>query len=344
LPLTCADWLPVLQLHLKEPLFTPRHVERLRSLARRLPGDGQGVLEARLAPGSSAPIDLSLRLLDDRQAHEMAERLPPSHLQEFLRRWSRREEPLVPVRAVWLEFDLDREPEGIPAPVVCAKLPPGLDRCWLTGSLIPALHGMPLSARQLEHVHRCLDELPASASLLYVFSLRSRGGEAVRLEVFGMEPAGIPGYLRRVAPEGIAVALEAALLFEGVERIHLSFDIAEEILPRVGIEGSFPRLPPREPRWAELFDRLVKRGLCSAGKRDAALAWPGYDSFWTAPSAWPLAAGVRRVCARGLSHVKIVCRPGAEPEAKVYLAFEPLERSGAGAVASSPARRSVSST
>jgi len=266
----------------------------------------------------------------------MAERLPPSHIQSFLSRWP----PLV--SAVWLEFDLDREPQGVPAPVICAKLPRPVDPPWLTDTLLPALHGQPLSPEQRKLVHQALEEIPAPARLLYAFSLRSRGHDAVRLEIFGMEPARILDYLGRVAPARVPDAAEIAPLFEGVERIHLSFDVASEILPRIGIEGSFSRLPPREPRWPDLFERLVERGLCSPEKQDAALAWSGYDSFWTAPAAWPLdKTGIGTVCARSLSHVKAVCRPGREPEAKVYLAFGPLERSGAGAPASSPANRSA---
>ena len=134
-------------------------------------------------------------------------------------------------------------------------------------------------------------------------------------------------------------------LFAGVERIHLSFDIGSEILPRTGLEGSFSRLPRREPRWKDLFDRLVDRGLCAPEKRDAALAWPGYDSFWTAPEGWPvsprLAAGF---FVRNLSHVKGRLPSRSEPEAKVYLMFGTLDHSGAAGAAISPARRSASST
>ncbi len=58
-------------------------------------------------------------------------------------------------------------------------------------------------------------------------------------------------------------------------------------------------------------------------KREAALAWPGWDSFWTAPDRWPVeAVGAEGYCVRYLSHVKVVCRPDREPEAKVYLAVE----------------------
>ena len=166
-----------------------------------------------------------------------------------------------------------------------------------------------------------------------------------QLEIFGLEPAGIPGYIRSILPERVPAIEEVVPLFEGVERLHLSFDVTDEILPRIGIEGSFPRQPSRDPRWRAFFERLVRRGLCSPGKRDAALAWPGYDTFWTAPDRWPISElGPRGVCLRTLSHLKVVSAPDREPEAKAYLTFGPPDRSSEGATASSAASRSAFST
>ena len=82
---------------------------------------------------------------------------------------------------------------------------------------------------------------------LYVFGLLSRPGNPVRMEIYGRtRPARCPPAPR--GPHTIPALAEIAPLFEGIERPHFSFDIATEILPRVGLEGSFPR--QREPRWA----------------------------------------------------------------------------------------------
>jgi hypothetical protein len=340
--LTSADWLEALAPRLTEPLFTSAAVERLRPLAAILPGECQATLETRLAP-DAATVDLSLRLRTADEARALAARFPSSR--DFLSRWAAG--ALAPVRSVWLEIDLDREPAGglPPAPVVCAKLPGDADPGWLTGTLLPVLLGHPLPTGQRARVLSCLGALPPPASLLYVFSLRARGSEAVRLEIYGLEPAGILDYLRDIAPGAVPTAAAALPLFEAVERLHLSFEVTGEILPRLGIEGSFPRQPPREPRWAAFFERLVQRGLCSPGKRDAALSWPGYDTFWTAPGRWPVAAlGPRGVCLRALSHLKIVCAPDREPEAKAYLMLGPPDLSSEGITASSVASRSDFST
>lgn len=340
MPLTAADWLAVLAPKLTEPLFDPEAVRHLHRLAWALPGECQGTLEVRLA-ADDVQVDLSLRLRTADQARAVVARLP-SPIGAILSRWSEPAGSLASVRFIWLEFDLDRAPAAeLPVPVLCAKLPRDADPGWLTGSLLPEFQGGPLAGGQRDLILACLGALPDSARLLYVFSLRARGSDAVRLEIFGMEPSQILDYLQSVASGMVPAVAEITPLFEGVERLHLSLDVAEEVLPRIGIEGSFPRQPRREPRWQELFGRLELRGLCSSGKREAALAWPGYDSFWTAPERWPVAEiGPRGFCIRALSHVKVVCRPDCEPEAKVYLVFGPLD----GAPASSPASRSAFST
>lgn len=327
------DWLAVVRPHLTAPLFAARGIARLGSVARELPGDGLAALEVRLGPGAG-PIDLSIRRLPASPAPPLAslappppEWLSPPHLRAFLSRWLSPGDPFAPLLALWLEFDLDPESRGVPPAVPSVKLPPDAEIAWLTDVLLPALHGAPLAPAQRRTIHRCHAALAAPGhpgSILYVFSLRARGGDAVRLELFGLGPEEILRYLETVAPAALPTVSAAVPLFVGAGTVHLSFDVGGggEILPRIGVEGSFPRLPAREPRWLDLLDRMVAHGLCLAEKRDALLAWPGYDTVWTAPGRWPAAtAGVRGFCARSLSHVKVVCRPEAAPEAKAYLTF-----------------------
>jgi hypothetical protein len=352
LGLTCAHWLRVSQRHLARPLCSPRALDRLFALGARLPGDCQAVLELHLGANGET-VDLSVRLERPGQARSMAEQPLPAHLRSFLSRWSGAKGPFSSIPCVWLEFDLDRSAEEVlPTPSVCARLPQGVDLDWVIGSLLPALHGARLSAAQARLMRRCHGEIPEEGSLLYVFSLLSRPGNPVRMELFGLEPACALAYLGRVAPHAAPALAEVAPIFEGIDRPHLSFDLGQEILPRVGLEGSFAR--QREPRWAEIFARLAARGLCTPAERDAILAWPGYDTFWTAAADWPLEhAGGRGFCVRSLSHVKVVTQPGWAPEAKVYLLVTYLADRAAAAsgrdqgvvedegVASSPARRSV---
>ncbi len=334
-----AGWLQVARRLLVPPLCGAPALERLLALGAHLPGTCQGVLEFHLGADRAA-VDLSIRVETPEQARQVAELPLPAHLSSFLKRWCHRDGGLASIPCVWLEFDLDSGPQGFRAPSVCVRLPRNVDLEWLLETLLPALHGERLAPIRSDLVRRCHGEIPDEGSLLYVFSLLSRQGNPVRLELYGLDPGAAAAYLSRVAPHTASTLAGIAPLFAGVDRPHLSFDIGgREVLPRIGLEGSFAH--QRDPRWADLFDRLAARGLCTPAEREAILAWPGSDTFWTAAADWPLAgAGPRGFCVRALSHVKVAARAGEAPEAKVYLLISYVEDG----VASSAARRSALST
>lgn len=292
--------------------------------AHDLPADCLSILEVRLAP-DEPEVDLSIRLVRPDQAHQLARQIPfPWPHLEFLARWAEQEPEREQIPAIWLEFDFDQDRDRLHLPLLCAQLGSEITPLWVTNSLLPALQGRPLTIAQREHVLLCVGAVSPPARLLYAFSLLSRPGGAVRLEILGLGPAETRDYLARVAPHTLPTLAEIAPFLEGAENRHLSFDIDEvgTIQSRIGLEGAFSRQPPREPRWAELLARWVELGLCSPEKRDAVLAWPGQDSYWNAPDRWPAEGGIGGRFVRFLSHVKVVGQPGRRPEAKAYLGFE----------------------
>lgn len=319
------QWIPVIRPHLAESLVDHLALQRLRPIARGFPGDVLAVLEVSLNAGT-AVADFSVRLTTPSQARSLAEENLLPHQRGFLRRWSRQSPDFADVASVWLEFDLGREPQGQPAPIVCVRLRQGFDYGWLANELFPALQGRPLSPSQDHLIRNCLAELPAGLTVLYAFSLRPRPGDAVRLELYGKDLTVMLEYLASVGPPGSVQRVKDLIhLVEDGDRFHLSFDLAEEVAPRIGIECGFERQPQREPRWAELFDRLVANGLCASEKRDAVLRWPGYDTLWTAADRWPQEA-TGDYCVRGLSHVKLTSEPVRGVEAKAYLVLQSLSK------------------
>lgn len=327
-----VSWLDVVQPHLSRELVLETTLGPLTALARRCAAADLVVLEARLGPGSHQPVDLSFRL-DPASARTLAGLVEPESLRSLLRSWGEVEPTLERVPALWLEFDLDDPLSDVLSPSVCAKLGGPFEADWLEEVLLPRLQGEPLSPAQRDRVRVCCEAIPPPADLLYAFCMLPRPGRPIRLEIYGLDSGATLGYLERVAPGVVPQVREPATLFEGVERPHLSLDlIGGEISPRIGIEGSFARQPQWEPRWRELFDRLAAAGLCSEAKAEAALGWPGWDSFWTALERWPVQrVGAKGYCVRYLSHVKVVCRPDCLPEAKVYLALGWIESGEAGA-------------
>jgi hypothetical protein len=323
LALSFADWLRVAEPHLRPPLFEPEALAHLLPFAERLPGDALGILEVRLA-GENPALDLSLRLENAAQARAVAREAHAPHVRRFLERFAGRDgeaadSPWRRLPAAWAEFDQLPDLTFRPDPVLIARLPSDPDLRWVIGTLLPALRGRPLRPAQQRAVERCCDAIPEGAGLLYLFDLGARGQEAVRLELYGLGADRIPAYLERIAPPDVRDTEDLLPLFCDVDRVHLSFDVDDEVLPRIGIEGSFRHNPRREPRWGELLGRSPRAA--------AALAWTGQDSLWTAPAAWPVrwAGGGGRL-ARGMSHFKVAVEPGGL-DRKAYLSLVELGRS-----------------
>ena len=116
-----------------------------------------------------------------------------------------------------------------------------------------------------------------------------------------------------------------------VDYVCLDIDVGETVHRKIGLECYFDGIkqPRTEPRWSLFLDSLVRDGLCTADKRDALLAFPGYVDENAEGIPWPRALrrasqlfGGRSLSTfiRSLKHVKIVYQPGEGLEAKAYLA------------------------
>ncbi|MDP9121772.1 MAG: hypothetical protein M3O15_10475, partial [Acidobacteriota bacterium] len=138
MPPSLAAWLAVAQPHLPDVLADATALQWLRELAGQLPGECLGALEVRLAPETST-VDLAVHLTRAVSARQLAERFPGGPLRQFLISWAAA--CLAPVPSLWLEFDLDRRPVGLPLPGLCAQLGERVPLSWLGGTLLPSMRG-----------------------------------------------------------------------------------------------------------------------------------------------------------------------------------------------------------
>lgn len=318
-PPTLATHLSAVESRLPTVLVSPSALARLSTVAQRLPADVLTALEIRL--GEDDVVDLSVRFTEPSHARELAQRLPPSTAQNFLRLWSDAPWRCVRVPSLWLEIDLRQDPGGtLPLPNLCARLKAPVDVSWLVDTLMPQMQGRPLTAAQADLTAWVLDRLPSDAFLMYVFSMLPRKFRPLRLELYGLSTEQASVLIHEVAPF-TASQVDAGLpLLEDVDRLHLSFDVAPNgVLPRIGVEGSYRRLPHCDTRWRRLVDRLVDRGLCTPEKGTALFRWPGWDRK---------ARGKEGFLVRVLSHLKLVMVPDRPTEAKAYLLLKHLDRGG----------------
>lgn len=251
-------------------------------------------------------------------------------LRAFARRWSDVRSSIGQgVSLVFLEFDSPFGSDEPPA--LFARLDPTASaiadgwRRWgpLVREVVETVTGAPLAAAVEESLTQAVLCLPPGAHIADCATFTSRGDGAVRL--FLLVPThGVGAYLRAIGWPGSAARVEALVARHcvGIKRVPLHVDVADRVLPRIGIElgpdnptaGPSSDLDPRGPMagWQRTLDSLVADGWCDLEKRRAALRWPGRRAV-PCGGRWPA------VLHRRISHVKLVIDPEDDVRAKVYL-------------------------
>jgi hypothetical protein len=269
---------------------------------------------------------------------------------DFAVQWADPSSPLYRgVYNVWLEFDVDGAPPVIPIPsVFFAPQPsdqegargvayePNLDgKITTIETVIQLLSGSELAPRKLEMLSDCFRALSSDEHVFQVGLMLSRGADVLRLCITINSVERAVEYLAGVGWPGSEADVFGVLepIAHLVDRVYLDIDVGETVHRKIGLECSFGGIkqPRTEPRWSLFLDSLVRDGLCTADKRDALLAYPGYVDENAEGIPWPRALrrasqlfGGRSLSTfiRSLKHVKIIYQPGEGLEAKAYLAVK----------------------
>ncbi len=284
---------------------------------RRLGGGGGGVdCAMNLTPDGA-------RMLAGRHAVPPPPELregPWRRLADFYRAWGDTRRPAyVDAPSTWLEFDTERGAEapnllfGYWPRAAAAERPVG----WLLDEIIPMLLARPVSPGLRASIERCFAAAPEGTDDFQVGLMFTRPVQAVRICLFDLPREGVAAYLKDVGWSGDAGGLEAWVdeLAPFADIVGLHLDVGEAVYPHIGVEpafsaGCWTRQPHREPRWAGQFDVLGRRGLVTPEERQALLDWVGHQRIADERGDYLLM--------RGLSHLKVVLRPGGPPLAKAY--------------------------
>lgn len=236
------------------------------------------------------------------------------------------------VRHLWLELDLDAPAASgappVPPPSVFLALEDDATAGMGAEALLDALAillaplapgGMDADTRR--RLRGVLEHRPPGAAVPYAGIMLSRPRQAVRLYLSRVDARAVPGLLDRVGwPEDHArdaagvLAEVAAGETPPLGMLHL--DVLEgALLPRLGLEYTLERKPQVRGEIVErgFLDRLVACGLCRPERRDALLAWPGYEVRTLRHELW------RSWLIRRVNCIKLVHEPDREAQAKAYL-------------------------
>lgn len=343
-----ADMLEVVLPALSPALATPEAATRLRAQARLLAPVACAGFECRLR-ADSPQVDLSQCIRRDEgdppilAAHlarmasaGIADDPSWARLGEFCAEWMAPSSPLhAGIHNIWLEFDLDGEASGAPAPSIFLSFVPAPWRETLanTERALSLLFGEPLSSPLRENVARCFAACPNVSSVSQIGAMLSRKDEALRVCVQRLAADQILPYLLEIGWPGPKDGLETLMARLGAfsgDITLLDMDVGAGVHPQIGVEYGFGAEPEGKPRWAAFLDALAQQGLCAPEKRAGLLAWPGYTRPTGSPLPWPdflIAESLLQppdrfsMIQRKLNHVKITLRPQRPPEAKGYLQF-----------------------
>jgi hypothetical protein len=334
--------------HAAAELVSAAARERVVWVAGRIPAalTRAAYLECRLRPGPGGdPVDLIFRV-----EREGAEILAGQHpgvdagrllgcgpawraVGELCRAWVQGDPAQWgAVRALWLELDLDAPavPGGppVPPPSVFVAFDDALTPEMGTDALLALVERVlePLSPGCMEgdtraRVRGVLDRRPAGAAVPYVGVMLSRARPAVRVYLSRLAGRVVPGLLHELGwPDDQGAEAERvmeALRGLGAPEVGaLHLDVLEgALLPRLGVEYTFERRSQMRGRLEEraFLDRLTEAGLCEPERRDALLAWPGYELVRLRHELWT------SILARRVNCVKLVHEPDREPQMKAYL-------------------------
>jgi hypothetical protein len=250
-----------------------------------------------------------------------------------------------------LEFDLVEGEQEVPPPNVFLAARSGIsadspmDRrreerswAWLFDAALPVLRGR-LARSQRDTLGLCFHSLPSGSRAFQVGVMLARPMEALRVSILGLGYDRLSGYLESIGWPADLQELDdqVAPLLERAESVIVDIDVADCVMPSIGIEcflgeenparGTGSGAPQMEDRWSRFLEPLVRRGLCTPERRQALLDWP-LTAVESRARAWPahlrdasrfLGADLESSLVRAINHVKLSWRPDRPLQAKAYL-------------------------
>lgn len=230
--------------------------------------------------------------------------------------------PLPP--PIWLELDAAGDDDAPAVFTAAAPDPAAAVEGWdVTGTVEEILHRVTGAAVPVELIARVAHVVASGLDVRQVGCFTGRPLAGVRLFCAAPEPARLPVVLAGAGWRGAAAAVAdwVHVATRCADNFHIGLDVAEAgVSPDIGLEFTLADAaqPHQDPRWGELLDLLVDRGLCRPAKRTAVLALG---------CAYEARLPHLRRYRQGLHHIKVSVGQAGRAAAKAY--FGAYEVTGA---------------
>lgn len=357
---TLENYLQVVVPHLSPELVSSEALSHIQPIARIFPPSSEGLFECRLGADNSK-VDFSVLATNlDGSHNSFGEVNSVVNLPDIISTnpiWKRIQDfcsfcyqpkSLLSRSAenVWLEFDLDEQPEELPIPSLFLGLKEfnletnsreisqiNHEQLETITTALKILFEHDVSPLIEKNLGICVNSLPSGSQILYIGAMFSRQLDAVRVNIGGIPVEMLEDYLTQIGWTYSVKPLKEIikLLANFTDAIILNLDIGTSIFPKIGLECLLENKSSRlEPKWRLLLDFLVEQRLCIPEKRDAVLNWSGCSHDKSYPELWSkelskvssfLGSKWYSICFRNLNHIKIIYHPDGNLEAKGYLAF-----------------------
>ncbi|MFB2919726.1 prenyltransferase/squalene oxidase repeat-containing protein [Aerosakkonema funiforme] len=345
-----ADYLQIIVTALPSEIATPSVLARIQKLASFLAPIPRAGFEIRLK-NNNKQVDLQQGISSKNNEPEilakhiaaMAEfdlrfKQPPwNYICQLCELWSNPSSCIHNgITEIWLEFDLYESNTQDLIPSIFISLNPNLtdneEAFTVTKTALELLWNSSISDDLNRNLYRCFKTCVKPANISHIGVMLSRQAEVLRLNVSNLPPNQVATYLQEIDYPESTNEIETLVMqfLEIVDDVRVCLDVGAAIHSQVGLECSFRLQNELEPLWFTLLDNLVSLGLCTAEKRKWLLSWPGYVTPISTPQPWPdvlIAESMLQsqeslsALQRGLSHVKLTCKPQCPLEAKAYLGF-----------------------
>jgi hypothetical protein len=237
---------------------------------------------------------------------------------------------------VWLEFDVPAVHSGLSVPsfFFAPRTPRSTEPDLVVAAAgIELLRAERISVPLSTRLTACFEALPQDAFVFQVGIMLSRPPGAVRLCIYGLSPAEIVEYLRRLDWAGPEEALKRTLetLSALTRFVCLDLDVdSQGVRKNLGLECYCfaPDQPLREVDWSPFLDHLVSSRLCSPGEREVLGGLT--KCVRSSGEAWPVellrasnffGGRISSHLVRALHHVKVSFAPSRHSVAKAYVAI-----------------------
>ena len=238
------------------------------------------------------------------------------------------------VTALSVEFPLAERPLSNPEPWILLTL----NRESVTDAqtlidIVLKLRNFPVSSKLESNINLCYDALPPEGKIVSLGAMLSPENQALRLGLKDISPQQLLDYLEQIGWQDPSDRLSSLVLTlsEFIDEIGLEIEIGDTVSPRIGIECFFDKQPFSEPqRWEVFLEHLVTQGLCTAARKEALLAWPGFTQKADRPELWPsnlvwgdmfMGSDGFSIFSRTIYEIKIVYHPGKPLSAIAYVVF-----------------------